>query len=69
MTSLEGDVFAYTAAEDGAAAAARVAAGGERLKDIRHLVNTRESLRKFCADFLQKPLEDFLETWPGVWLV
>ena len=23
-------------------------------------------LEKFCAEYLQKPLEDFISSWPGV---
>ena len=67
VTSQDGEVIAFTAARETAAnSSSTSAAGGARKRDVRHRVNTREDLRKFAAEFLQKPLEDFLTTWPNL---
>ena len=58
VTSMEGSVYVYTPSPPSASRDAR------RPKDIRHLVNTRRALQKFCTDFIRKPLEDFVANWP-----
>ena len=59
VTSMDGDVFAYTPADS--ASASRDA---NRPKDKKHKINTRCDLQKFCTTYVSKPLEDFLEVWP-----
>ena len=61
VTSMDGDVYAYTPAEP--APASRDA---NRPRDKKHMVNTRRDLQKFCATYIRKPLEDFIDAWPGM---
>ena len=61
VTSIEGDVYAFTPPDENSAVRATGAP-----KDKRHRINTREELQKFCAEYLQKPLEEFITTWPGL---
>ena len=58
-TSMEGNVYAYTEPPP----PAHASSGGTRSKpkDIRHLINNRRSLQKFCDDYLRRPLEELLE--------
>ena len=55
VTSHEGQVVAFTPGTQ--------LASGERGKDRRHYVNTREQLQKFCEEFVRQPLEDFIVNW------
>ena len=50
-TSLDGSVCAFTK---------NPMTGG---RDRKHIVNTHEQLMKFCEEFVNKPLELFLENW------
>ena len=50
-STFDGKVFIYTAGST----------SGSR--DIRHLIDSRESLAKFCRDYLKKELDLFLESW------
>ena len=64
VTTIDGDVYAFTpAAADQSGA---VVGRNGQPKDIRHRINTIEELRKFCGDNVQKPLENFLASWPAV---
>ena len=64
VTTIDGDVYAFTpAAADQSGA---VVGRNGQPKDIRHKINTIEELRKFCGDYVQKPLENFLAAWPAV---
>ena len=54
-STFEGKVYAYTKASGTSPTSGR---------DVRHLVNTQEQLRKFCVDHVKKPLSAFLQTWP-----
>ena len=60
VTSMDGDVYAYTAAEDHAVRNR----DGQRRRDVRHRLNTRAQLQKFCNDVVKKPLEQFIINWP-----
>ena len=64
VTSQDGDVCVFTPGE--AEAGTSGASIGDRRRDKRHRINTRDELRKFCADYLQKPLEDYVATWPAL---
>lgn len=64
VTTQNGDVVAFTAPRQGANAPLSSSASGGRPRDERHRVNTLEELRNFCAAHVQKPLEDFLTSWP-----
>ena len=64
VTTQNGVVVAFTAPRQGASPPSGSTASSGRPRDVRHLISTREELRKFCAEFLQKPLEDFLTSWP-----
>ena len=57
VSSVEGDVFVYTAAPP--------EAGARPPKDLRHRINTRDQLRCFCDEYVKKPLEDFVVSWPS----
>ena len=37
------------------------ASADARSKDLRHMVNTKRELQKFCEDYLRKPLEELLD--------
>ena len=50
-TTVDGKVYAFT---PGASADTR---------DRRHLVNTYAALTSFCADFVKKPVQEFMESW------
>ena len=63
VTSLEGQVYTYTPYPD--AADRPPSDKRQKQKDVRHRINTRAQLEKFCRDYLCKPLEDFVETWPA----
>ena len=57
VTSQEGVVVVFTPAP-------AAAAGRERAKDLRHRISTRSQLKKFCEDFIKKPLDDYIISWP-----
>ena len=57
VTSMDGHVYAYTAAPPGAASSQT-----GRPQDVRHRINTDRELQKFCDQHLQKPLERLLES-------
>ena len=69
-TSHEGQVYAYTAAPAPAQEAAALPADEEaprvKPRDVRHRINTRAQLQRFCDEYVRKPLEDFVESWPQV---
>ena len=58
VSSFEGSVFAYTPQPAGSDASTND--GSRRRRDLRHRVNTDEELRKFCREFLKKPLDEFI---------
>ena len=53
-TSWDGRVYAFTPPPAGSPPSSR---------DQRHLVNSRDSLVTFCSDYVQKPLNAFLDNW------
>ena len=57
-SSFEGRVYAYTNAPNASAVNANT-----RPRNVRHLVNTHESLVNFCRDFVKLPLDRFLDSW------
>ena len=61
VSSVEGEVYAYTAAP--AEHGARDRRTGPR-KDQRHRINSQDQLRHFCDEFVKKPLEQFITSWP-----
>ena len=63
VTSIEGEVYAFTPAPP-PAEAARNLGGERRRRDIRHRINNRRQLLKFCNNFLKEALEDFANAWP-----
>ena len=65
VTSMEGDVFVYTPAPVPAAAARNSAVERTR-RDIRHRVNSRRQLQKFCDEFVKEALEDLANAWPNI---
>ena len=60
VTSNEGQVYAFTASAEGAAAPTDQG----RRRDQRHCINTKRELQIFCDKFLCRPLEELVETWP-----
>ena len=54
VTSMDGNIYVYTPTGQGNASTEA------RAKDLRHMVNTKRELQKFCNDYLRKPLEDFV---------
>ena len=62
VTSVDGQVYAYTPSSQRPGASQ----GESRRKDIRHCINSREALQKFCCDFVKKPLDDFVDSWPAI---
>ena len=52
-TSIDGRIFAYTKPPDTSRSS----------RDIRHLINTKESLQTFCNDYIKRPLEEFVQNW------
>ena len=61
VSSFEGEVYAYTArpSQQGAGD------GQSRTRnDLRHRINTKDQLRRFCDEFVKNPLEDFVVSWP-----
>ena len=73
-TSQDGRVYAFTPSPASVAASADDtvlrAAGSSGLRastprgrDRKHLVNTHDALVEFCAEFVQHPLEEFLDSW------
>ena len=54
VSSFEGRVYAYTPNQSSAASTSR---------DRRHLVNDHDALVKFCGEFVNKPIETFLDSW------
>ena len=61
VTSMDGNVYVYTASDQ-----PQASIDGQRPKDKRHMVNTRQELQKFCSQYVRKPLEDFIEAWPAM---
>ena len=61
VSSYEGDVYAYTPQqlEPGSSRDA----DAQRRRDKRHRINTDEDLKKFCLDYIKKPLDEFLDVW------
>ena len=53
-SSFDGKIFAYTKPET----------SSPNARNVRHLVNTREKLQLFCRDFIKKPLDVFVNSWP-----
>ena len=49
--SYDGRIYAFTASTN------------PEERDKRHLVNCHDSLKSFCAEYVRRPLEDFLESW------
>ena len=64
VTSQEGVVIVFTPAPAAAAPAATAMASRERPRDLRHRITTRAQLEKFCKDYIKKPLDDFIFSWP-----
>lgn len=66
VSSMEGDVFVYTPAPAGVSRSqgGSQSQGAARARDIRHRVNNRRQLLKFCRDFLQEALEEVVNTFP-----
>ena len=60
VTSIEGDFFAFTSPQAEAAQRSDETGSGRRPRDIRHKINTREQLQKFCSEYVAKPLEEFI---------
>ena len=58
VTSMEGDVYAYTAGPPDQTFQVQ-----GRTRDTRHRINNRRDLQKFCDDHLRKPLEELLDYW------
>ena len=54
-SSFDGKVFVYTKPAPNAPPNSR---------NLRQMMNTREKLEMFCRDFIKKPLEDFIDSWP-----
>ena len=63
VTSIEGQVYAYTAPHGQTAPAD---GSSRRPRDQRHVINTKEQLQAFCDTFLRRPLEDLVDSWPPV---
>ena len=61
VSSMEGEVFAYTAATDDQGTRPR---DDRPPRNLRHRVSTKEQLRDFCNTFIKRPLEDFVVSWP-----
>ena len=68
VSSYDGRVFAYTRNPVGPTSQnlsrQGAAANTSRPRDRRHLVNTYDMLVDFCRDFVQKPIDTFLDSWP-----
>lgn len=60
VTSMDGNVYAYTAATPRASGTSSSAQG--RPRDVRHLINNHSDLQKFCDAYLRRPLELLLES-------
>ena len=54
FSTYDGRVYAYTKNTSPSASSTR---------DMRHLINNMEMLKKFCHDYLKKPLTTFLESF------
>ena len=63
VSSMEGEVFAYTAAPNVQGARDR---NSRPPKDLRHRINSKDQLRTFCNEYVKKALEDFVVTWPSM---
>ena len=66
-TSQDGRVFAFTPSPAAAASRAEAGASGSnvsvlRARDRKHLVNSQEALIEFSREFIQIPLDVFLES-------
>ena len=59
VTSMDGNVYVYTSADP-----PQTPIDGSRPKDRRHMVNTRGELQKFCSEYIRKPLDEFIASWP-----
>ena len=59
VTTQEGQVVAFTSRPPQAASATITTQ-----RDLRHVINTKEALQKFCDQYVKKPLEDFVDSWP-----
>ena len=55
VSTYDGRVFAYTPPDSTSSGTAR---------SKRHLVNTHSGLVEFCQNYVKKPLELFLNSWP-----
>ena len=54
-STFDGKVIAFTKPSPTAPRTAR---------DIRHVINNRETFEKFCSEYIKLPLENFIQTWP-----
>ena len=68
-SSFDGRVYAYTKpaptrssaqTQDGESATAD---SNQRPRNVRHLINTHDSLVNFCRKYVKQPLDNFLESW------
>ena len=59
-TSQDGRVYVFTPSLSSAASGSNVPTS--RSRDRKHLVNTQEALVEFSRDFIQVPLDEFLES-------
>ena len=55
FNTLEGKVFAYTKTPR--------SLPKSRKFDHKHVINTHDALKDFCKEYIQAPLEDFLNQW------